>query len=121
MRIVWALAWIYQAHYTKNEVRNALREQDDVFASQPVAEHEPEDEQLEEADEQRVMKDPGQPSQKEWEEHRIDHWPFRSWCPHCVKGRATGKQHTKRQEECEIPVFGFDYLHTTEVPGMVEK
>ena len=60
------------------------------------------------------MRDPGQPTQREWEEHRIDHWPFRSWCPHCVKGRATGKQHNRRSEESEIPVFGFDYLHTNE-------
>ena len=28
------------------------------------------------------------PSQREVEEHNLDHGAFRSWCPHCVKGRA---------------------------------
>ena len=44
-----------------------------------------------EAEDKRIMKDPGQPTKKEWEEHRIDIWPFRSWCPHCLRGRATCK------------------------------
>ncbi len=28
------------------------------------------------------------PSMREVEEHSIDHATFRSWCPHCVNGRA---------------------------------
>ena len=42
----------------------------------------------EECEDTRVMHDPGQPTEREIEEHRIDHMPYRSWCPHCVKGRA---------------------------------
>ena len=41
----------------------------------------------------RILPDPGQPTQKQLEDHRIDHLPFRSWCPECVAGRATGEQH----------------------------
>ena len=76
-----------------------------------------EDDDEEEADERRVMRDPGQPSAKEMEEHRIDHWPYRSWCPFCVRGRATGKQHRSRSEECAVPTFGFDYLHANGLKG----
>ena len=55
----------------------------------------------------RVRKEEAVPNETEVEEHNIDHAVFRSWCPHCVKGRATGKQHNKRVEETEILVFGY--------------
>ena len=38
----------------------------------------------------RILPDPGQPTQKQIDDHRIDHLPYRSWCPHCVAARATG-------------------------------
>ena len=38
---------------------------------------------------------------KEWEEHRIDHWPFRSWCPHCVKGRGRATAHRSKGDKEE--------------------
>ena len=34
----------------------------------------------------RILPDPGQPTQKQLDDHRIDHLPFRSWCPECVAG-----------------------------------
>ena len=37
----------------------------------------------------RLLPDPGQPTARQREEHRIDHWPYRSWCPPCVAGRGT--------------------------------
>ena len=40
----------------------------------------------------KVLRDLGQPTAEEVEEHRIDHLPFRSWCPFCMKARATGRQ-----------------------------
>ncbi len=62
----------------------------------------------------RRLPDPGQPSQSEFEDHRINHWPFRSWCPFCVSGRATGERHCKHAcGEKSIPVFSFDYLLVT--------
>ena len=42
--------------------------------------------------------------------YRVDHIPFRSWCPFCIKGRGTGLQHRRIKLEDRIPVFGFDYL-----------
>ena len=29
----------------------------------------------------RTLPDPGQPTQQQLEDHRVDHLPFRSWCP----------------------------------------
>ena len=37
-------------------------------------------------------------------------YPYRSWCQFCVKGRGTGLQHRRSDEEDKVPVFGFDYL-----------
>ena len=41
----------------------------------------------EEAVRARARKTETVPSQKEVEEHNLDHGVFRSWRPHCVKGR----------------------------------
>ena len=68
----------------------------------------------------RVLPDPGQPTQKQLDEHRIDHLPFRSWCPECVAGRATGEQHQKRGESKSIPTISMDYLYLTK-SRVVEK
>ena len=62
----------------------------------------------------RRLPDPGQPSQSEFEDHRITHWPYRSWCPYCVSGRATGERHCKHAcGNRSVPVFSFDYLLVT--------
>ena len=63
----------------------------------------------------RVMKDLGQPIKEEIEEHNVDHTPYRSWCPSCVRARAIGTPHRARRDEQEVPVFGFDYLSVTEL------
>ena len=61
----------------------------------------------------RILPDPGLPTQKQLDDHRIDHLPFRSWCPECVAGRATGEQHVARKEEKQISTFSMDYLYLT--------
>jgi len=71
----------------------------------------------EEAPKRKVLKDPGQPTAEEYEKHRIDHIPFRSWCPYCVRGRGAGIQHRRSTEKGTIPVFGFDYFMGKEVTG----
>ena len=43
----------------------------------------------------RTIKSPGQPSKKEIEEHNITHNPYRSWCPHCVRGRGRSSPHSQ--------------------------
>ncbi len=59
----------------------------------------------------RVHIDPGQPTEKDVEEHRdAAHLPYRNWCPECVAGRGTGEQHRKSPEESKVPTIAFDYL-----------
>ena len=36
---------------------------------------------------------------EEVENHNLIHLPFRSWCTHCVKGRAKGDMHKKQEKE----------------------
>ena len=69
----------------------------------------------EEAPKKKVLRDPGEPTKVERDEHRVDHIQFCRWCPFCAKGRGTGIQHRKIDEEATVPVFQFDYLLASEV------
>ena len=42
----------------------------------------------------KVLPQPGQPSAKEIAEHEVSRIPFRSWCIHCVRGRARSDNST---------------------------
>lgn len=74
-------------------------------------------EEKEEAPERNALRDPGKPTAEEYAEHRIDHIPFRSWCPFCARGRGKGIQHRKTNEKGTIPIFGFDYFLGKEING----
>ena len=69
----------------------------------------------------RVLPDPGQPTARQVDEHRIDHWPYRSWCKHCVEGRCTGEHHRGVPEERKSPKLCFDYLFFTKNKRMALK
>ena len=71
-----------------------------------------EDELEPEAAPRRTAPEPGEPSREEVEEHRVDHFPYRVWCEHCVKGRGSGEQH-RRGPAGSIPVVSADYLVVT--------
>ena len=43
------------------------------------------------------VKIPVRPSKDEVDEHMLTHLPFRSWCPHCVKGKAKGNPHNSQE------------------------
>ena len=49
----------------------------------------------------------------EIERHRVDHYPFRSWCKFCISGRGTGRPHTTTASNSTIPVVGMDYYFIT--------
>ena len=51
----------------------------------------------------RIANAPKKPSQAEVDTHMATHLPFRSWCPHCVRGKAKGKPHARNKAEKEIP------------------
>ena len=49
----------------------------------------------EESSKPKVRNAEAVPSEREVEEHNVDHGVFRSWCPHCVKDRAKAYGHKK--------------------------
>ena len=53
----------------------------------------------EECEKPKVMTDPGQPTEKEIEEHRLDHTPYRSWCPVCVEAQGREDPHYRGTKE----------------------
>ena len=70
-----------------------------------------EEPETEEARAPEVLRDPGAPTEKEVEEHNVTHLPFRTWCPHCVAGKAQDRPHreVKDQDEKQVPEIVFDY------------
>ena len=64
----------------------------------------------EEARKPKMAKAPAKPSKEEVEEHMVTHLPFRSWCPHCVRGKSKGKPHGKANKgNHEVPTIALDY------------
>ena len=58
---------------------------------------------------------PVRPSTKEVEEHMVTHMPFRSWCPHCVRGKAKGKHHRNQDRtNHRMPTVALDYAYMKE-------
>jgi len=65
----------------------------------------------EEGQEAVIPTAPVRPTEAEVEIHNATHIPFRSWCPHCVAGRAKSNPHhqTDQDRPCAIPVVSLDY------------
>ena len=58
---------------------------------------------------------PCKPDAKMVEEHNATHFPWRSWCEICVKGRAEDDGHRKKIDEPnEIPIVSMDYCYLVE-------
>jgi len=41
----------------------------------------------------KAVRDPGTPTPLQRAMHELNHWPYRSWCDACARGRATGQHH----------------------------
>ena len=66
----------------------------------------------EEAAAVKVAPDPGQPSKADIERHEATHAEYRSWCPHCVRGRGVASGHSRKAWDgnpCSIPEVVMDY------------
>ena len=60
----------------------------------------------------RNIRDPGQPTVKEHQEHMTTHRPYRSWCKFCVMGRGVNAPHRRSdaQDDLEgVPYVSMDY------------
>ena len=56
--------------------------------------------------------------------HMVNHIPFRSWCSHCVKGKAHGNQHRRRrvvEREDREPLVSVDYMFMHDNQGEGEE
>ena len=50
----------------------------------------------------------------EVDERNVSHIPFRSWCAHCVKGKAVNQGHSRRTVASEVPIVSIDYAYVNE-------
>ena len=72
----------------------------------------------------RVAKAERTPSKEEVTMHMVNHIPFRSWCVHCVKGKAHGNPHRRRKaigDEQKEPVVSIGYMFTHDNQGEGEE
>ena len=72
------------------------------------------EEQAEEAVAPQIMRDPGQPTAREREEHEVTHLPPRPWCKWCCLGRGQHDHHrtivrVDEPQEIAIPAISLDY------------
>eukprot|EP00973_Karenia_brevis_P096202 12431137-Karenia_brevis.AAC.1 len=60
---------------------------------------------------------PRTPTAEEYRVHRLTHLPYRSWCPHCVRGKKKNPPHRKQSKSGDgdrsIPVIAIDYMFMT--------
>ena len=63
----------------------------------------------------RALPEPKCPSRAAMLRHNLTHWPYASWCPHCVMGRAVSYGHHAKVEDKEdrVPLVCADcmYMH----------
>ena len=60
----------------------------------------------------KVVRNPAMPTAVERALHEITHWPFRDWCPVCVKSRGLGQAHRSikpEDAESDVPRVAMDY------------
>ena len=86
---------------------------------EPTAPEQPKDEETE-----IVIPENGRipktPSLAEYNSHQITHYPFKEWCPICVKNAAKNKPHKKVNNQRETEVFSLDYMYMNSKPNSEE-
>ena len=79
--------------------RRRLREPEgERVDPQPEAREDPE-EGREEVRVPRTPPSPGKPTERERRAHNVTHYPYRSWCRHCARGRGASRHHRGRSDE----------------------
>ena len=87
---------------------NGCSEKQECDEALPVAE---DDVEFDAEDIQPVksLNTPEMPSRAVVEEHRIDHWPYRSWCDECNEGAGRERSHGPVEPEQRVSMIGMDY------------
>ena len=59
----------------------------------------------------RPLPTPVEPSSEEIAAHMLTHLPYRSWCPHCVRGKGKSMAHRSMEAEAShaVPHVSMDY------------
>ena len=57
----------------------------------------------------KKLRSPQLPTHDEIDEHCLTHLPFRSWCRHCVRGKARAADHKSQEREDGLPEIHLDY------------
>ena len=85
--------------------RNVITSEDDI--ENPDEEEEKDDESVEKP-KIKVAADPITPTRNEIREHRAAfHVPYRSWCRHCVRGKAKNDAHRKHRKTMKMTFRGY--------------
>ena len=82
-------------------------------AEEPVGREETPIEESEEVRQVTAPPVPVTPTRQEVLTHRLTHRPFRSWCPHCVRGKSREDRHHRSSQKDEfrgIPKVVSDYF-----------
>ena len=72
------------------------------------------------------IRQPGQPSRKDVEEHNLTHADFRDWCELCAQGKGRKDQHRRAAEEEEsesgaMTTYSIDYMYLTEEMDIIDE
>ena len=59
---------------------------------------------------------PNMPTQSERDDHDLTHYPYRSWCKHCVEGRGVDMGHRMGGDHSSrgVAIISFDYIFVTD-------
>ena len=59
----------------------------------------------------RPLPEPDEPTAAQRAQHNLTHWPYKSWCEHCVRSRRPNSQHRHSPSASTrtLPVFVADY------------
>ena len=109
-----------ECQQVENEATKDM-ERDGIFPATGDADQTEEDEEEEtelpegaqESPRVRIGPTPARPSEAEVEDHRLTHWPYRSWCDECALGRGLGEQRAGSSGSSDIPVVGIDFWYVT--------
>ena len=107
--------------YQKDMVAWPMGEQGDEqdtgrrpFGGAPESQQDELTAQSEEAKPSRAIPRPEMPSQAEIDRHRVDHLPYRAWCPECVEGFGRERSHQAHGGDGRsIPMVSCDYMYVS--------
>jgi len=76
---------------------------------------------VEDSQPQQTMTTPELPPRAVVEEHRIDHWPPRSWCDECNEGHGRERRHGRVAESHRVAIVSMDYAFLTRKGQIVSE